>query len=188
MCGGWGSLYSTCPPGEWKHVPYIQNIVYLVLCWSVCFTLYVCMHVFSVVSKCTFCQHVTLSLTSISSFAWCLLLSVCRPVCHVHSAVYLCVSALNTSLREPAILSLSPLFFFCHTFVLIFFFFFFFFFSASATCVVAMFLCLYISEHLLFQQGPHGLKCQSKQLPDKCIVQQACVSPPPIPPLLVLWC
>lgn len=62
------------------------------------------------------------------------------------------------------------------------------FFSASATCVVAMFLCLYISEHLLSQQGPHGLKCQSKQLPDKCIVQQACVSPPPVPPLLVMWC
>lgn len=34
--------------------------------------------------------------------------------------------------------------------------------SASATCVVAMFMCLYISEHLLFQQGPHGLKCQSR--------------------------
>lgn len=62
------------------------------------------------------------------------------------------------------------------------------FFPASATCVVAMFLCLYISEHLFFQQGPHGLKCQSKQLPDKCIVQQACVSPPPILALLVLWC
>lgn len=60
------------------------------------------------------------------------------------------------------------------------------FFSASATCVVAMFLCLYISEHLLIQQGPHGLKCQSKQLPDKRIVQQACVSPPPVPPLLVM--
>lgn len=34
--------------------------------------------------------------------------------------------------------------------------------SASATCVVAMFMCLYITEHLLFQQGPHGLKCQSR--------------------------
>lgn len=34
--------------------------------------------------------------------------------------------------------------------------------SAPATCVVAMFMCLYISEHLLFQQGPHGLKCQSR--------------------------
>ncbi|KAM7406428.1 hypothetical protein PAMP_000804 [Pampus punctatissimus] len=50
--------------------------------------------------------------------------------------------------------------------------------NQAATCVVAMFLCLYISEHLLFQQGPHGLKCQSKQLPDKCIVQQACALPP----------
>lgn len=69
----------------------------------------------------------------------------------------------------------------CHMFVQISLFF-----SASATCVVAMFMCLYISEHLLFQQGPHGLKCQSKQLPDKHIVQQACVSPPPVPPLLVL--
>lgn len=92
-----------------------------------------------------------------------------------------CVSTLDTSLCEPAIFSPPPRFFsvicLCR-----------FFFSASATCVVAMFLCLYISEHLLFQQGPHGLKCQSKQLPDKCIVQQACVSPPPIPPLLVLWC
>ena len=97
-------------------------------------SVHVCMHVFSVVSKCTFRQHVTLSITSISPFAWCLLLSVCRPVCHVHSAVYLCVSALNTSLREPAILSLSPLFFFCHTFVLIFFFFFFLFFCFSHLC------------------------------------------------------
>lgn len=90
-------------------------------------------------------------------------------------STHLCVSLPSSAF--------SPLFFFCHMFVQIFFFFFF---SASATCVVAMFLCLYISEHLLFQQGPHGLKCQSKQLPDKCIVQQACVSPPPIPPLLVL--
>ncbi|CAG05426.1 unnamed protein product [Tetraodon nigroviridis] len=56
-----------------------------------------------------------------------------------------------------------------------------------ATCVVAMFLCLYISEHLFFQQGPHGLKCQNKQLPNKCIVQQACVSPPPILALFVTY-
>lgn len=87
------------------------------------------------------------------------------PPCHcaMPTLVCICVSTFNTSL--------------CHMFVH--------FFSASATCVVAMFLCLYISEHLLFQQGPYGLKCQSKQLPDKCIVHQACVSPPPIPALVL---
>lgn len=111
-------------------------------------------------------------------------------VCMVSSSIYVHVSVpcplccvfvflqLNTSLREPAIFSFLPCSFLSYVCAD--------FFSASATCVVAMFLCLYISEHLLFQQGPHGLKCQSKQLPDKCIVQQACVSPPPIPPLLVL--
>lgn len=88
-------------------------------------SVHVCMHVFSAVSKCTFHRRASLSLTSISPFAWCLLLSMCMSVCHVHSAVYSwpCVSTLNTSLREPAILSLSPLFFFCHMFVQIFFFF-----------------------------------------------------------------
>lgn len=97
------------------------------------------------------------------------------PLCCVFVVVFLHSTHLCVSLPSSAF---PPLFFsvicLCR------------FFSASATCVVAMFLCLYISEHLLFQQGPHGLKCQSKQLPDKCIVQQACVSPPPIPPLLVL--
>lgn len=120
--------------------------------------------------------------TSVSLFARSLLPSLCMSVCHVHSAVYLWSCFYTQHISAWAChLQLFPLVLFCHMFVQIFF-------SASATCVVAMFLCLYISEHLLFQQGPHGLKCQSKQLPDKCIVQQACVSPPPIPPLLVLWC
>lgn len=59
--------------------------------------------------------------------------------------------------------------------------------SASATCVVAMFMCLYISEHLLFQQGPHGLKCQSQAAARQAQLCSGLVFRLlPVPPLLVL--
>lgn len=101
-------------------------------------SVHVCMHVFSAVSKCTFRQRASLSSTSISPSAWCLLLSMCMSVCHVHSAVHSWprVSTLNTSLREPAILSLFPPVLFLSYVCADFFFFFFFCFSHLCSCHV----------------------------------------------------
>lgn len=139
MCGGWGSLYCTCPPGEWKHVPYIQNIVYMVVCWSVRFTPYMCVCMSLVqfpsvlfVSAHLFPQHPSHRSRGVVFYLCACQCAMSTLLC-IRGRVFPHSTHLCVSLPSSAF---SPLFFFCHMFVQIFFFFFFFCFSHLCSCHV----------------------------------------------------